>query len=265
MKITGHCVVKNEDVWVWYALQSVLPFCDEILVFDTGSTDKTVEVINSINSSKIILEEKGGVDRKGLVKLRKEQIERTTTEWFLIIDGDEIWPEENIKKIIDAAKSSKPETNAVFNRVRNCVGDVYHYTSDLSGRYEIAGKKGNLNIRLIRKQAGLDIQGEYPLEAYTLNGTPVQDLTEDLVYVDTWLLHTSYLKRSSSDKNKTSGSFGRKKVWEKGILMNSNELPKILFEKGPNNLDQLSRRGLFYEIVSSVLDPFIKLKRIIVS
>ena len=51
--IWANCLIKNEERWVWYALQSVLPYVDKILVWDTGSTDNTVEIIKTIKSNKI--------------------------------------------------------------------------------------------------------------------------------------------------------------------------------------------------------------------
>src|SRR3990167_5692967 len=52
--ITVHCVVKNEEKWVWYALNSVIDIAQKVLIFDTGSTDKTVEIIKKIKNKKII-------------------------------------------------------------------------------------------------------------------------------------------------------------------------------------------------------------------
>ena len=47
-------IVKNEDQWVFYAINSVLPYVDELIITDTGSTDHTLELIRSIHSPKII-------------------------------------------------------------------------------------------------------------------------------------------------------------------------------------------------------------------
>ena len=46
-RITVHTLVKNEERWIWYALKSVLPFVDQIIVWDTGSTDKTTAIIRA--------------------------------------------------------------------------------------------------------------------------------------------------------------------------------------------------------------------------
>jgi glycosyltransferase involved in cell wall biosynthesis len=262
MKITVHTLVKNEDLWIWFAIQSVLPLVDQIIIFDTGSTDKTVDVIKTIKSSKIIFEEKGEVSRRGLVDLRREQIKRTKTDWFLILDGDEIWPKPELEKLLKLADSSSKDTLAIFNRVRNCIGDVHHYLPDSSGNYEIAGIKGNLNMRLIRKTPDLTIEGEYPLEAYTDKGDSIQDQAEKIKFADCWYLHTSFLKRSSVVKNKVSGSFGRSKIWQKGIKMDDLDLPEVLKLDYPKFIPSpIAKRGTSYELAAGLLHPLANLKR----
>ncbi|OGE34520.1 hypothetical protein A3C32_04220 [Candidatus Daviesbacteria bacterium RIFCSPHIGHO2_02_FULL_41_14] len=44
MRIVSNTVVHNEENFVWYALMSIALFVDQLLVWDTGSTDKTIEV-----------------------------------------------------------------------------------------------------------------------------------------------------------------------------------------------------------------------------
>ncbi len=261
MKITGHCIVKNEDKWVWFAINSVLPFVDKILVYDTGSTDNTVEVIKTIKSSKVVFEEKGPVNAKQLVDLRREQLEKTQTDWFLILDGDEVWPEDQIKKIIYLAKKSDKKTIAYFNKARNCIGDVFHFLSEDLGEYEIAGVRGNLNTRLIRKTPDLKIVGEYPLEAYVNDGGPIQN-QKGIKFADCWYLHASFLKRSSGIEKKVSGSFGKQKTWQSGKLFKKTELPKVLYKKYPSIVDDpLVKRSLIYELLAKLTTPLLILKK----
>ena len=194
--ITSHTIVKNEERFIKQALLSVEKFAGKMLVWDTGSTDKTVEIVKSINSKKIEFRQCGKVDRTGLVKLRNEQIKLTQTPWFLILDGDEIWPEKNLGKLIKTMKEAKKETIALVNRTKNCIGDLNHFLPEEKGKYQIGPWKGHLNIRAIRNIKGLKVKGEYPLEAYTLDGKKIQNLVEKLEFVDTWYLHTTHLKRS---------------------------------------------------------------------
>lgn len=262
MKITAHCLLRNEDIWVWYALSSVLPYVEKVLVNINGSTDKTLEIVKSIKSSKIETEEVGFVDETELVDIRRKQLKKTTTDWFLILDGDEIWPEGEIKKLIKKAEDAPKNIAALVNKTRNCVGDIYHYQPESSGQYQLAGHKGNLNIRLIRKTGDLDVFGQYPLEVYTNRNGPINAQENSLLFVDSWYLHTTYLKRSSIDHQKTSGSLGKMKIWEKGLKMGKEDLPKVLFDKHPLNLiNPLGKRGPAFEIMSQFFTPLIAAKR----
>lgn len=264
MKITANCIVKNEDFWIWFTLKSVLPYVDKILIFDTGSEDLTVKVIKSIKSAKISFEEKGKVGKRGLINLRQEQIKRTKTDWILILDGDEIWPSSQLERLIKTADQAPSNFVAIFNRVRNCIGDVHHFLPEKAGRYQIAGVSGNLNIRLIRKTPDLEVKGEYPLESYINSDGPIEKQDQNLRFSDSWYLHTTFLKRSSINKAKVSGSFGKSKIWEKGIELVSEELPEVFKLERPKFVaDPLVKRNYWYEVVSSLTTPIIKLKRLI--
>ena len=198
--ITVHTIVKNEDQFIKPALLAIesFPEIKKILVYDTGSTDKTISEIESIKSTKIQIEIKNKVNRQQLIALRNQQIKITKTPWILLVDGDEIWPKKNLKKLIQSIKSAPKETIALVNRTRNCVKNIYHYLPESQGHYQIGPWHGHLNIRAIRNLPGLKVVGEYPLEAYTINNTPIQDQPDKLKFVDTWYLHLTHLKRSSS-------------------------------------------------------------------
>ena len=53
MKLVSLSMVKNEEYWIWYALTSVAPHVDEILVFDNGSQDRTVEIVREIGRAHV--------------------------------------------------------------------------------------------------------------------------------------------------------------------------------------------------------------------
>ena len=111
MNVTAHVLVRNEDRFIWFAIMSVIDFIDKMIIFDTGSTDKTVDAIMSIINSneqyreKIIFEEKGVADKRHIANLRQEMIDRTETEYFMILDGDEIWWKESIQEAINILNS----------------------------------------------------------------------------------------------------------------------------------------------------------------
>ena len=114
--ITVHMVVKNEEQWVWFAVNSVLNFVDRIIIYDTGSTDRTLEILKSIKSSKIEFEEKGSVTPEKLVDLRNEQIKNTKTDWFMLLDGDEVWSEKSLTLLLSKIQSAPKEKIATRNK-----------------------------------------------------------------------------------------------------------------------------------------------------
>lgn len=263
MKITAHTIVKNEDVWVWFAINSVLEFVDEVLVTVNGSSDNTERIIRSINSSKIKLTVVSEVDKAGVVVLRRDQLKATETDWLLILDGDEIWPKKEFEKLLKIAATSSDKIIAFFNRTRNCLGDVFHYLPESEGNYRFGEISGTLNMRLIRKTNDLKIIGEYPLESYINKDGPLAKQLDKISFADCWYLHTSYLKRSTQDLTKRSGSLGRSKFWQIGTRLNSEDMPEVLFLPRPNLVQNpLQKRSLFYEIAALISDPLIKLNKL---
>jgi len=198
--ITVHCTVKNEERWIWYALHSVLPYVEKILVYDTGSTDKTVPIIQSIQSPKINLEERGAVTKEDFHKLCQEQVDRTETEWFLVLDGDEIWPSVAIEELADYLKKAPAKIDTIVAHFNNFLNDVFHYQPENEGGYLIDGQRGNLTVKVMRTTIpGLHVSGDYGVEGY-LDGSGkfVQERTEHLHILTQPFFHTSNLVRSSS-------------------------------------------------------------------
>lgn len=227
--LTGHMIVKNEQLWVGFAIKSVINHLDRLIIWDTGSTDETVNIIRSIKSPKIEFRLKGSVSRQELVDLRNQQIKLTTTPWFMLIDGDEVWLKQNLLKLIKAIKKAKPKTIALVNRTRNAIGDIYYYLPESKGHYQIGPWQGHLNIRAIRNINGLKVIGKYPLEAYTFKDKPIQNLTKRLEFVDTWYLHLTHLKRTSwwhqlnvIDRLKKYKFLGER------LKLKPNEIPEVL-------------------------------------
>ncbi len=55
--IWAHTLVRNEENFIWFAINSIIDYVDKILIYDLGSTDKTIEIIKTINNQKIILKQ----------------------------------------------------------------------------------------------------------------------------------------------------------------------------------------------------------------
>jgi glycosyltransferase involved in cell wall biosynthesis len=95
-KISGVIIAKNEQKMIVEALDC-LSFCDEIIVIDSGSTDKTKE----------IAKEKGAkvydISSNNFSEFRNLGLSKASCDWILYIDADERVDEklkDSIKKII---------------------------------------------------------------------------------------------------------------------------------------------------------------------
>ncbi len=81
-------IVKNEEANIGRAIQSFLPFADEIVVNDTGSTDKTVEIVKSFPKTVLITSEW----INDFAYSRNLSLEHATCSWILWMDADDYVP-----------------------------------------------------------------------------------------------------------------------------------------------------------------------------
>lgn len=258
-------VVKNEDQWVWFAIMSVLPHADKLLVTDTGSTDNTLAIIKSINSAKIILKQKNVTSPAAITTIRQQQIDDTTTDWIWIVDGDEIYPRATAQEVVKAVKTDKYE--GIVVRRYDLLGDIYHRQIETVGEYKLFGQRGHLVTRLVNRQRikGLHLKGNYPLEGFFDGvGKSTRDRDPRNWYITkSYLYHTMYLKRSSQGSNLSTVLNRSKYKIEKGIKL-TNGLPEIFSQKRPKYVpNPLVKRSLGYEIAATLITPIKQLKRAI--
>lgn len=264
-KITVHMVVKNEDRFLWYSIMSVINFVERIIIFDTGSEDNTVKVIKSINSKKIYFEQKRDVTKEMLTKLREEQIEMTNTDWFWVVDADEIYPEITAKEVVSNI-TKKTSIGGVVRRF-DLLGDIYHYQSENVGSYNVLGERGHLVLRLLNKNRipGLHLEGNYPYEGY-YDGNKKEVIKydkKDFFITKNRLFHAMYLKRSSLGGNLSNTLHRKKYKIETGNLFRATEqFPSTFFASHPTIVPSvLEIRDAQYDILAKIITPIKKIKR----
>lgn len=231
--ITSHTIIRNEDRFVWFSVNSVLRYVDKMLIFDTGSTDRTIEIIKSIKSQKVFFEERGEVNAKQMIGLRQEQLDRTTTEWFLTLDGDEVWWDESIQAVVNTAQIAKENIWGIITPTINCIGDIFHYQEEKAGRYRFADYFGHFAVRTMRRNIpGLHLYGTYPLEGYRdSKNKKITDYDDRLLFLDKPYLHLTNLERSTDRKKVIS----RQKKYELGIPFAKDfKYPQAFYKKYPS-------------------------------
>jgi glycosyltransferase involved in cell wall biosynthesis len=105
-------IVKNEERNMRGALSSVKPFVNEMIVVDTGSTDKTKELAKEFTEK--VYEFEWCDD---YAAARNFALSKATSKWILFLDGDELVPPETLKHFYDLIQ--KPELTAVLVPVKN--------------------------------------------------------------------------------------------------------------------------------------------------
>lgn len=212
--LTAHCLVKNEENFIRYALLSVVDFVDRIIVFDTGSTDATVAIVRELQSrypTKIVWEEKGECDAARHSVLRQEMIERTATDWFMILDGDEVWTRRGMEAARAAMQSTvagSPSTECLIAPFYLCVGDIFHTSK--KGHYVLRGRRAHATPRFFKMMPGIHWRGEYNNDAVVDAANQPVFEKEAVVWLDQPFWHVSHLQRSSRDDEEFS-SGGRRK------------------------------------------------------
>ncbi|MBM4140568.1 MAG: glycosyltransferase family 2 protein [Nitrospira sp.] len=86
-------IVKNEEMNLPECLKSV-SFADDIVVVDSGSTDRTVEIAKEFGC-RVFIE-----DWKGYGPQKNSAVDKCKHEWVLVVDADERIPEETKNEII---------------------------------------------------------------------------------------------------------------------------------------------------------------------
>ncbi len=200
MKIWAHTVFKNEERWLWYSVTSIIDSVDKLLLWDTGSTDRSWEIAKLLKDKykeKIELRQYGEVSPEEFTKVRQEMLDATNSDWFLIVDGDEIWWNDGIKKVINEIKNNN-NIESIVVRNYNLVGDVYHHFPNSLGKYRFGKLKGNYALRAIKRNIkGLCSEGRHGVWGWSDGKKHIQD-RETYGFVDTVYLHTTFLPRGES-------------------------------------------------------------------
>lgn len=121
MKEISLCmIVKNEEKVIGRCLDSICDIVDEIIVVDTGSTDRTKSIVNQYTDK--IYDFKWVND---FAKARNYSFSKATKDYILWMDADDVILQEDKKKL-KKLKESMDGTVDVYTM-------VYNYSQDENG------------------------------------------------------------------------------------------------------------------------------------
>lgn len=107
-------IVKNEEATLPRTLDSVKDIVDEIIVLDTGSSDRTREVARDCGAKVYRFE---WCD--DFAAARNESLKYATSDWILVLDADEVLVPSIVPQIQQAIKSDRA---LLINLIRQEVG-----------------------------------------------------------------------------------------------------------------------------------------------
>jgi len=93
MKISGIVIAKNEEQNIKTAVNSLLQVCDEVIVIDAGSTDKTTKIAEKSGAKVIFNKWEGYKEQRNFAHTV------VNNDWILVLDADEYFSEKAIKEI----------------------------------------------------------------------------------------------------------------------------------------------------------------------
>ncbi|MAG59723.1 glycosyl transferase [Candidatus Woesebacteria bacterium] len=94
-------VTLNEEKNLTKCLESVKDWAGEIIVVDSGSTDKTVQIAKRFGAKVYVRDFDNFANQKNFAS------KKATFEWIFSIDADEVAPKELGKEVIDAIKKDE--------------------------------------------------------------------------------------------------------------------------------------------------------------
>jgi glycosyltransferase involved in cell wall biosynthesis len=177
--LTINMMVKNEERYIEQTLRSVLPFVEHAIIVDTGSTDRTVEIVERLveeysddqTSIEFVQRDVAGDSivwdgnhlSAELTNIRNDSLERTTTKWVWQVDGDEIYTDAAINDVRLAMASLEYDQGivGVMVPIKWCVNDT---------EWALPGPFPK-TLRVMPARG--EWIGEFPNEFLYVDGTPI--------------------------------------------------------------------------------------------
>ncbi len=195
-KISLCMITKNEEKFLKQCLDSIKDLVDEIIIVDTGSTDKTKEIAKEFNAK--IFDFKWIDDFSAA---RNESLKHATCDWILVLDADETISEKdhkNIKKVIKENKfpivsfNQRHYTNDQKPTLISSKSDPYKESQEFKGYTETQ------ILRLFKNNLNLEFEGKI----HETIAPIMQKLNLKFIKTDIPIHHYQFLKPKTEQKDK---------------------------------------------------------------
>jgi len=177
MNITLCMIVKNEEKYIKNCLESAMELANKAVIVDTGSTDRTKEIIKEFGEKVKLIEYIWNDD---FAKARNEALKQADGDWILVLDADEIL-NCNKNEIINILNTTKAE--ALNIPITNVLNGGKTQNSCVYMR--LFKNKGYRYYRAVHEQINIAL-----------------DKVENLNRKDIEITHYGYMRESINTKNK---------------------------------------------------------------
>ncbi|UZT95963.1 glycosyltransferase family 2 protein [Chryseobacterium fluminis] len=164
-KVSGLIITFNEEKNIREVL-GCFNFCDEIVIVDSFSTDKTLEIACTFPNVKIIQN-----TFEDFTKQRNLALDNAGNDWVLFLDGDERITPELRQEVIEELNKADKKDAYYFYRKFFFAGKPIHYS----------GTQTDKNFRLFRKSKARYVSEKKVHETLHVNGT-VGELKNKLLH-----------------------------------------------------------------------------------
>lgn len=181
IELSAVMIVKNEEEFLAKCLESIRPFVDEIIVIDTGSTDRTVEIAKSFGA--VIAQFEWC---NSFAAARNEALRLATKPWALWIDADESVPGESVQAFREGLM--RPQFCGFNVPIWNFVSET-----------QAADQFVHTPTRLFRLLPGAEFSGrihESITDSLLVHGLPVINLGNAAIH------HFGYTPKRMIERNK---------------------------------------------------------------
>ncbi len=203
IKLSAVIITFNEERNIERCIRSVQGIVDEVLVVDSLSTDRTVEIAESLGARIIHQKFLGHIQQKNFA------LAEATFDHCISLDADEALDETLQKSVLDA-KSNFDCDGYSMNRLTNYCGQWINH----------CGWYPDIKLRLVNKKLGA-WKGVNPHDRYELQtGSKIQHLKGDLLHYSFYTIdeHKRQIEKFTDISAKAKFEAGIRSSWTKVIV-----------------------------------------------
>jgi len=149
-------IAKNEEKYLEQCLDSAKGLADEIIIVDTGSTDRTKEIAKRFGARIFDFE---WIDDFSAAK--NESLKHASKDWILVLDADEVIEKNDLEKVRKLTENENGFAGFKLEQ-RSYISNYFEGALENKSDFELAKKYSfyisNFLVRLFKNNLGIKFQ-----------------------------------------------------------------------------------------------------------